>query len=76
MLLTTAIEHVVKDTRENTDPKFTISQAIESAREDNTLKDISDMLDDGDMTAELADAYMTVLAATDNEIERTIGLLS
>lgn len=69
MLLTKAIELVVADTRENTDPNMTILQAIESARECN-VDDLT-VID----SQELLDAYLTVCDASDAEIEHAAGLV-
>lgn len=69
MLLTKAIELVVADTRENTDPNMTILQAIESARE-CSVDDLT-VID----SQELLDAYLMVVDSTDEQIERAAGLV-
>lgn len=68
MLLTQAIELVVADTRECTDPDLTILQAIESVREagDDVLYGTSGMV---------RTAYLMVCNASDAEIERAAGLV-
>lgn len=68
MPLTQAIELVVADTRESTDPNLTIREAIDMVRE--TGEDCAYSTE-----GELLDAYTTVLNATDSEIERDAGLV-
>lgn len=68
MPLTKAIELVVADTRENTDPDLTIREAIDMVREAGE--------DAGYGTeGELSEAYATVLNAFESEIERATGLV-
>lgn len=66
MQLMTAVEIVTRDTRENTDPKLTITEAIEMVRTEVT-KD--DLLGDCAYTDE---AYVTVLNASDEDIRTAI----
>lgn len=74
MLLTQAIELVVKDTRENTDPEFTISQAVKYVREELDIEEITSWVDMFDK--ELIDSYHEVVRASDAEIEQAIGLVT
>jgi len=63
MTLADALELVIADTRENTDPSFTPAEAVESARTCDH-DDVDGAVDE----AELREAYHMVLDATDEEL--------
>lgn len=69
MMLTKAIELVVKDTRENTDPELTIAQAIDMVRE--TGEDCM-YETDGPVKA----AYLNVLRASNEDVNQAVGVVT
>lgn len=67
MLLTHALELVIADTRENTDPELTINEAIKMVRE--TGEDAM-----YGTTGDLRTAYLEVLKADQSRIDYCLGL--
>lgn len=69
MLLPNAIELVVTDTRENTDPMMTVNQVIDMVRD--TGEDAMYGTE-----GELKAAYETLLSASDEDVNRIKSLIS